>query len=105
MNNGFGGWGAGGPYIPFVGDWGEGSEDHKPLSERYHVYVNGDYVGDKECAAQGDGGYHGITDYLKTRGFTGLSLDADGDRVRIHTEDTLQADEIKKHLGIYLHIR
>ncbi len=77
----------------------------KEGNEFYQVYVNRDYVGDKECVAQGDGGPSSVGDYLKSRGFEDLAIQTEGNQIRIQTDEADQAEEIKRHLSVYLSIR
>ena len=47
-------------------------DNAKEGSDSYHVYVNGDYVGDKTAIIQGEEGSKAIKDYLQSRGFNNL---------------------------------
>ena len=85
---------------------GNGDRDRiKEGNEYYRVYVNDDYVGDKECVAQGDGGPSSVGDYLKSRGFDGLDIQTEGNQIQIQTDPGDQAEDIKRHLSVYLSIR
>ena len=85
---------------------GNGDRDRvKEGNEYYRVYVNDDYVGDKECIAQGDGGSSSVEDYLKSRGFDGLNIQTEGNQIRIQTDPGDPAEDIKRHLSVYLNIR
>ena len=77
----------------------------KEGNEFYQVYVNQDYVGDKECVAQGDGGPSSVEDYLKSRGFGDLAIQTEGNQIRIQADEADQAEEIKINLSVYLSIR
>jgi len=55
--------------------------------------------------AQGDGGPSSVGDYLKSRGFGNLAIQTEGNQIRIHTDEANQAEEIKRHLSVYLSIR
>ena len=94
-----------GPFSPFVADINGNREQVKEGDEYYHVYVNDDYVGDKECIAQGDGGPFSVQDYLESRGFEGLAIQTIGDSIRVLTDQWDQAEDIKRHLSVYLSIR
>lgn len=93
-----------GPFSPFIADINGNREEVKEGNEYYHVYVNGDYVGDKEIVSQGDGP-SSVEHYLESRGFSGLDIQIDGDSIRIETDQREQAEDIKKHLSVYLSIR
>ncbi len=79
--------------------------DSKIGNDRYHVYVNGDYVGDKLSIAQGDGGWQSIESYLKGRNFNGCRVTKDGDHIYVDVQDEEIAEDIRNHLSIYTQIR
>ena len=92
------------PYFPNFVLRPDDTADVKEESDYYHVYVNGDYVGDKLSVAQGDGGPDAVKDYLKSRGFDNFEVQYDGDRIVINSAGA-EAESIKKHLSVYLGIR
>jgi hypothetical protein len=77
----------------------------KMAHDRYNVYVNGDYVGDKILMTQGDGGWRSIEDYLKSRNFGNYSITCEGDRVYIDVEDEDEREAIRNHLRVYTQLR
>ncbi|HZK33751.1 MAG TPA: hypothetical protein VFD33_00385 [Bacillota bacterium] len=87
------------------GGSGEGSYKSELVDERYHVYVNDSYVGDKISLAQGDGGPYAVGDYLKSRGFNGLDIVNEEETITISTQDNDEAADLKRHLSVYLNIR
>jgi hypothetical protein len=94
-----------GPFSPFFADINGNREQVKEGDEYYHVYVNDDYVGDKEVVSQGDGGPSSVQDYLESRGFESLNIQMTGDNIRIQTDQSDQTEDIKRNLSVYLCIR
>jgi hypothetical protein len=101
-NNGMNGYE---PFIPFFFNRNDFQNNLKDGSESYHVYVNNDYVGDKEILTQGEGGPAAVESYLKSRGFEDYQIQTEGDHIKIQTDHRDQADDMKKHLSVYLSIR
>ncbi len=91
------------PYIRFPDP--EDMDGSKVADERYHVFVNGDYVGDKLSIVQGDGGWQAVEDYLKSRDFSGYRVTKDGDHIYVDVQDEEEAEEIRNHLRVYTEIR
>ncbi|NLI59941.1 MAG: hypothetical protein GX375_00735 [Clostridiales bacterium] len=89
------------PFIPIRDDY----DQSKVADDRYHVFVNGDYVGDKLSIAQGDGGWKSIEDYLKGREFTDYRVTKDGDHIYVDVQDEGNAEQIRNHLSVYTQIR
>lgn len=83
----------------------DNDDDVKIASDRYHVYVNGDYIGDKLSIAQGDGEWKSIEGYLKGRNFEGYRVTRDGDHIYVDVRDEDQAEAIRNHLEVYTQIR
>lgn len=92
------------PYGPSFLGIPDDMNNVKEESDSYHVYVNGDYVGDKLSVTQGDGGPNSVQNYLKSRGFENFEVNFDGDSINIHSTGE-EAVNIKKHLSVYLSIR
>jgi len=107
INDGNGNINGGGiVFFPWFFDRNEDKNQNGKLShDVYHVYVNGDYVGDRLSLAQGDGGWQAIDDYLKSRGFDNYELIRDGNRIYVEVEDEAQIDSIRNHLKVYTEIR
>lgn len=96
-----------GPFFPYPFNLypDEGDQDGgKVADERYHVYVNGDYVGDRLSIAQGDGGWQAVEGYLKGRDFSGYRVTKDGDQVYVDVQNEEEAEDIRSHLSIYTRI-
>ncbi len=98
--------GGGNIFFPwFFGGVREDERSAKIFHDIYHVYVNGDYVGDRISLAQGDGGWQAIDDYLKSRGFQNYEIMREGNRVYVEVLDEAQIDSIRNHLRVYTEIR
>lgn len=80
-------------------------EDNGKEDESYHVYVNGEHIGDKHSVAQGDGGPYAVQDYLQSRGFQNFDIQLEGDHIHIQTQGGEQSEDMKKHLSVYLNMR
>lgn len=104
--NGFGNSNGNGSFLPFGIFRPDGDNNNiKNSSDSYHVYVNGDYVGDKELITQGEEGTSVIHDYLQSRGFQDFGVKLEGDRIDVESEEPHQSDDMKRHLAVYLSIR
>ena len=97
--------GTAGAFVPFIADLNNDDLNTKEGNERYHVYVNDHYVGDKECVSQGDGGPSSIQSYLTAKGFEDLNIKTVGDHINVKTDEHDQDEAIKRHLSVYLSIR
>lgn len=80
-------------------------DGNKIANDRYHVYVNGDYVGDKLSLSQGDEGWKSVEGYLKGRDFSGCRVTNDGDQIYVDVQDEELAEDIRNHLRVYTQIR
>lgn len=109
MNNGTGNVGGGGngffPWFFGRDEENDNQESEKISHDVYHVYVNGDYVGDRISLAQGDGGWQAIDDYLKGKNFEGYRVTREGDRVYVEVKDENQKESIREHLKVYTELR
>ncbi|NLB41707.1 MAG: hypothetical protein GX815_05495 [Clostridiales bacterium] len=93
-------------FLPFGIIRPDGDDNNtKNSSDSYHVYVNGDYVGDKDLIAQGEEGTSVIHNYLQSRGFQDFGVKLEGDRIDVESEELHQSDDMKRHLAVYLSIR
>ncbi|RSK29467.1 hypothetical protein EJF36_20145 [Bacillus sp. HMF5848] len=72
--------------------------------DRYEVYVDGDYVGQKTLLNQSDD-ITDVNDFLKGQGHTAFSGVLDGDHYNIQAQSTEEAQQIKDALHIYLQTR
>lgn len=80
-------------------------QDTAKLSEdRYEVFVEEDYIGDKSMYAQNED-FHAICDFLEKQGFSNVEVELDGDHIVVHTDSHSQANEMRKALEVYLNNR
>ncbi|HHY82192.1 MAG TPA: hypothetical protein GX505_05865 [Clostridiales bacterium] len=93
------------PYFPFLVGLTDDQGNLKEDNDFYHVYVNGDYVGDKVIIAQGDSGPDSVQEFLRSRGFENYNMHLEGNRINIYADGDEEAEQIKKHLSVYLSIR
>ncbi|MED4015849.1 hypothetical protein ACWE42_22615 [Sutcliffiella cohnii] len=70
--------------------------------DRYEVYVNGDYVGQKPLLAASED-ITSVNDFLHSHGYNNFVGHLDGDHYNI--ESNYRDDELKQALKIYLHTR
>ncbi|GGE28903.1 hypothetical protein GCM10011391_04330 [Pullulanibacillus camelliae] len=84
-------------YFPWVNINAE--DDTKLMHDRYEVYVNDDYIGNKTLIAQNEQ-IEDLNRFLNEQGLYEFSSDFEGDHVSI-VSDT-QADRIKEALHIHL---
>jgi hypothetical protein len=78
----------------------EGMVNH----DSYEVYVNEDYVGNKNLITQGEE-ISDIDKHLRLEGFHDYDEDVIGNHVAIKTDDLEEAKRIKENLEVYLKIR
>jgi hypothetical protein len=83
---------------------GIGELDMKLNHDRYDVYVNGEYVGNKVLLTQSED-ITDVNDFLKTQGFKHFEGRLDGDHYDLHVEDEQNLNEMKEALQIYLQMR
>lgn len=69
-------------------------------SNIYRVFVNNDYVGDRDISK---GDIYGVNDYLNEHGFHDFSSELEGNEYKIETQGDSQTREIKDILNHYLH--
>lgn len=89
-------------FLPLVGDFPDGY-NAKLNQDRYEVYVNGDYVGEKSLLVQTDD-ITDVDDFLHQEGYTEFASDLDGDHYNINADEASQED-LKNNLKLYLKIR
>ncbi|MDD2502975.1 MAG: hypothetical protein PHP79_01005 [Clostridia bacterium] len=92
-------------FLPFGLIPPNGDDNLKNSIDSYRVYVNGDYVGNKELLTQGEEGSSAVHDYLQSRGFNDFGVRTDGGRIDVKSDEPQQTDDIKRHLAVYLSIR
>ncbi|WP_456277386.1 hypothetical protein [Bacillus sp. AK128] len=78
--------------------------DMKLNHDRYDVYVNGEFVGNKVLLTQSED-ITDVNDFLKTQGFKGFEGRLDGDHYELHVADEQSSNEMREALQIYLQIR
>lgn len=83
----------------------DNEDGDKMASDQYHVYVNGDYVGEKLSITQGDGGWKSIEGYLEGHDFEDYRVTRDGDHIYVDVQDEEIAEDIRNHLSVYTQIR
>jgi len=98
------GWNGNASGTPFYSgidyDKNEGMVNH----DSYEVYVNGDYVGNKDLITQGEE-ISDIDKHLQLEGFKNFDEEVMGNHVDINTNDLADAKRIKQNLNVYLRIR
>ncbi|MDI3508005.1 MAG: hypothetical protein PWP48_1577 [Clostridiales bacterium] len=87
-----------------IGDvWDSEAMDTRLTGERYRIYINTDYVGDKMGLNAGEG--EAVEDFLKSLGFSGYTMEYDNKNIRIKTDDKDLAEKLRNHLQEYLDLR
>ncbi|WP_218059059.1 hypothetical protein [Orenia metallireducens] len=79
-------------------------DGQKLYHDRYHVYVNNDFVGNKILLTENDS-ISDVENYLRGVGFENFKADLEGDHYLIQSENQIDSAEMKNFLGIYLNIR
>ncbi len=79
--------------------------DTTKLSEdRYDVFVEGKYVGEKTLYAQNED-FHVVGDFLEKQGFKNIEVELNGDHIVVHAADQSEAEEMRRALEVYLNNR
>ncbi|WP_139193152.1 hypothetical protein [Anaerobacillus alkalilacustris] len=79
-----------------------GDVDSLKLSEdRYDVYVEDNYIGEKSLLAQNED-FHVIGDFLERQGFENVQVDLNGDHIVVHASNNEEAANMIKALKVYL---
>lgn len=76
--------------------------DTKLNHDRYEVYVNGDYVGQKPLLTASED-ISSVNDFLHAQGYNNFIAQLDGDHYNIQSDH--KDHELKQALKIYLHSR
>jgi len=76
----------------------------KQYHDRYHIYVNDDFVGNKVLLT-GNDSISDVENYLRGIGFEDFITDLEGDNYLIHSKNSLDSAKMKTILGGYLNIR
>lgn len=80
-----------------------GDSSTKLSHDSYEVYVNRDYIGRKTLLVQGED-VKDVEKHLKSQGFSNFTASVEGCNILIKS-DNADAENIKKNLNVYLHIR
>lgn len=91
------------PSVPLVYGGIKEVDGMKMEHETYHVYVNNDFIGDKEIITQNDDVFN-LEKYLKNEGFHKFDTKLEGNRFYIHSDAT-ESRKMKDTLNVHLHIR
>lgn len=90
--------------VPFLMYGGIKELDGVKISnERYQVYVNGDFIGNKDILTQNDDVFD-LEKYLTNQGFHDFETKLEGNRFQIKAGKE-QSKHMKDTLNVYLHIR
>jgi len=76
----------------------------KLYHDRYHVYVNDEFVGDKVLLTENNR-ISDLEGYLRDAGFKDFKATLEGGHYLISSENRLDSVEMKNHLASYLRIR
>lgn len=87
--------------VPFVGQTID-TTSSKLAHDRYDVYVNGDFVGQKTLLSPRED-VTSVNEFLHTQGYNDFITHLDGDHYNIQT--TKRENELKQALQIYLFSR
>ena len=98
------GWNGDSVGVPFLAGIDDDKNESIINHDSYEVYVNGDYVGNKDLIAQGEE-ISDIDKHLQLEGFKSFDEEVMGNHVDIKTNDLEQASRIKQNLNVYLRIR
>lgn len=79
-----------------------GEDDSTNLVEdRYQVFVEGQYVGDKTLYTQAED-TNDVADFLKKEGFENAEIELDGDHIIVHSENHQEAMKMRQVLEVFL---
>jgi hypothetical protein len=81
-----------------------GDATTKLAHDRYDVYVNDDFVGQKPLLNQSED-ITDVSDFLKSQGFNSFQALVDGDHYKIEPTDSNTERKMKEALSIYLQTR
>jgi hypothetical protein len=88
--------------FPFINADVGADSDVKLNEDRYEVYVNGNFVGQKSLKNQGEN-LSDIDDFLRLQGFSNFTTSVDGDHYMIHISN--HDDDISNALSVYFNNR
>lgn len=88
--------------LPVYFNIAEQNLDSVKLSEdRYEVFVDGKFVGEKTLYAQNED-FHDVGDFLNKEGFNNVQIEQNGDHILIHAANHNEAVSMRKVLEVYL---
>jgi hypothetical protein len=90
------------PFVPVI--LGDDDTNLKLSHDRYHVFINGDFVGNKVILAQNED-VQDLGSYLQREGFHDFTTKLDGDHFMIEMFGSEQSETAKQQLNTYLKIR
>lgn len=96
MTWGFFNYGAGFPYFMNSSE----NNELKNYHDKFTVYVNNDYVGDKTLVTQGDS-VNSIRTFLNEQGYDKFSTNIEGSRYNIRCNEEVSSN-IKNAVNVYL---
>lgn len=92
----------GSPILFYV--WGDREQGSKLNQDRYEVFVDGEYVGDKVLYAQNED-ESSVADFLEKQGYDQVKVEKDGDHIIVHSHDHDEAAKMRHALEVYLNNR
>ena len=89
----------------FFAIFGMNDDRAEKLNEdRYEVFVDGHYIGDKVLYTQHED-ESTVADFLKNQGFSDVRVEKDGDHIIVHSHNREEAMEMNRALEVYLNNR
>ncbi|MCT8140044.1 hypothetical protein H1D32_21545 [Anaerobacillus sp. CMMVII] len=73
----------------------------KLFEDRYEVFVEGKYVGEKTLYAQNED-FHDVGDFLERQGFQNVEVELNGDHIIVHADNGEEASRMRQALEVYL---
>lgn len=90
----------------FFAIWGNDDDDkaQKLNEDRYEVFVDGHYIGDKVLYTQYED-ESTIADFLETQGFADIRVEKDGDHIIVRSHNKEEAMKMTRAIEVYLNNR
>ncbi|MFN7252036.1 MAG: hypothetical protein ACK4M9_14745 [Anaerobacillus sp.] len=73
----------------------------KLFEDRYEVFVEGKYVGEKALYAQNED-IHDVADFLEKQGYENVQVELNGDHIIVHADNSGEAEKMRQALEVYL---
>jgi capsule polysaccharide export protein KpsE/RkpR len=89
-------------FFPFSDE--DNDSETKMNHDRYDIYVNKDYVGQKTVLGQNEDIFD-LEDFLKEQGISGFQSELEGDHFHLTSPDDSSATNMKDVLNVYLQSR